>query len=347
MLHRFTPQILLLLLMPAAHGQVQPASAQAGGNAVGPSLASARDLAAKGQLDQAMAELKQLTARTPEPAGVERLRGIIYYQRNDFQDAIAAFTKAEAEDPNDRESIEMHGVSLFRTGHAAEAIVYLEKARASVQEANIDPEYVLAVCYAEVRRYDDSRHAFAAQYGFPPDSGAAYLLAGRMFLHRELRDEAVVQATKALELNPSLPLAHELLGEIALAKGDLSGAIRDLEAERKVNPLEPELYDRLGDAYLRSSQYNDAQQALNRAVVLEPDSTGPYILLGELFLKLNDPIQALQYLAHAAQMDPDNYMTHYLMAKAYTATGEVTEANREYKMVVDLQKTGLRAAPEK
>ncbi|MFZ0394561.1 MAG: tetratricopeptide repeat protein [Terracidiphilus sp.] len=347
MLHRFTPAILIAILTPAAHAQMRPTSPQAGADAVAPTYASARDLAAKGRLHQAMAELNQLAAQSPEPAGVERLRGNIFYQSDDFQDAIAAFAKAAAEDPNDRESIEMRGVSLFRIGRAPEAIVYLEEARASVQQANIDPDYVLAVCYAEVGRYDDSRHAFAAQYSFPPDSAEAYLLAGRMFLRRELPDEAAAQATKALELNPRLPLAHELLGEIALAKGDLPGAIRELEAERKVDPLDPDLYDRLGDAYLRTGQYPDAQQALNRAVVLEPYSTGPYILLGELFLKLHDPIQAIQYLAHAAQMDPTNYMTHYLMARAYTATGEVTEANREYKMVVELQKTGLSGAPEK
>lgn len=347
MLRRFTLAIFLIVLAPLTRGQTPPADTHAGADAAAPSFASARDLAAKGRLDQALAELNQLATQTPEPAGVERLRGIIFYQREQFQEAIAAFARAEAEDPNDRESIEMRGVSLFRIGHAPEAIVYLEKARATVRQANIDPNYVLAVCYAEVRRFDDSRHAFAAQYGFPPDSAEAYLLAGRMFLRRELSDQAEVQAKKALEINPGLPLAHELLGEIALAKGDLPVAIRELDAERKINPLDPQIYDRLGDAYLRLGQYSEAQQALNRAVVLEPDSTGPYILLGETFLKLNDPIQAIQYLFHAEQMDPTNYMTHYLLAQAYKATGQVNEANREFNMVVELQKNGLRPAPEK
>jgi tetratricopeptide (TPR) repeat protein len=344
---RFDPAIFFLFLILAAHGQVQPANSQTAGNTTAPSLTSARQLAAKGRLDQAMAQLNQLSARSPEPAGVERLRGLIFYQKEQFNEAITAFAKAQAEDPSDRESIEMRGVSLFRTGHALEAIAYLEKARTTVQQANIDPNYVLAICYAEVGRYDDSRHAFAAQYGFPPDSAEAYLLAGRMFLRRELSNQAQVQATRALQLNPGLPLAHELLGEIALAKGDLPTAIRELEAERKINPLNPQLYDRLGDAYLRSSQLIKAQEALNRAVVLEPSSTGPFILLGETFLKLNDPIQAIQYLFHAGQMDPTNYMTHYLLAQAYKATGQVNEANHEFKMVVELQKTGLRPAPEK
>ncbi len=345
MLHRFAPAMVLVLLAFAARGQAKSTGGPIGSDAGAPSFASAQDLAARGRLDEALAQLNQLAAKSPKPAGVERLRGIIFYQRNQFQEAIEAFSKAAVQDPGDRESIEMHGVSLFRMGRAPDAIPYLEKARASVERTNIDPEYVLALCYADVQRYDDSRHAFAAQYGFPPDSAEAYLLAGRMFLRRELRDEAGVQAAKALQLNPSLPLAHELLGEVALAKGDLPGAIRELEAERKLNPLSSGLYDRLGDAYFRSAQYTDAQQALNRAVLLEPNSTGPYILLGETFLKLKEPIQALHYLTRAAQMDPSNYITHNLLGQAYKATGQLAEANREFKLVVALQ--NQPGAPEK
>jgi predicted Zn-dependent protease len=302
-----------------------------------PSMDSARELAGKGRLDKAMAQLDELAKQSPEPVGAERLRGLILYQRELFPEAIAAFTKAEAQDPNDRESVEMHGVSLFRMGRAPDAIPFLEKGRTAVESANIDPNYVLALCYADMQRYDESRRAFAAQFGFEPDSAQAHLLAARMFLRRELREQAGVEATKALALEPNLPLAHELLGEVALAHGDATTAIKELELERTLDPMNPDLYDRLGDAYVRKGQYTQAQEALNRAVLLEPGATGPYILLGEAFLKLNEPIQALHYLDHAARMDPTNYITHNLLAQAYKATGQVAAANREFQLVVDLQ----------
>jgi tetratricopeptide (TPR) repeat protein len=313
------------------------------GIAVGDSTAQrwtfedAQALAAKGRLDQAMNVLNQLAAQTPEPAGVERLRGIIYYQRDQLAQAADAFLKAIAQDAGDRESTEMEGVTLFRLGRPQDALPYLEKAHAAVQTANVDPQYVLGLAYSDLGRYDDARHAFAAQYGFADDSAEAYLLAGRLFLRRDLRDAATAQAQKALELNPKLPLAHQLLGEAALARGDTDTAVKELEAERQINPLNGELYDRLGDAYLRSGQYEQAQQALNRAVLLAPTSTGPYILLGETFLKLKDPIQALHYLARAEKMDPSNYVTHNLLGQAYKATGQLAEANRQFKMVVELQ----------
>jgi tetratricopeptide (TPR) repeat protein len=329
--------VLLALAISGFAQEAKPPAAASGDQASEPTFQTAQDLAGRGHLDQAMAMLDHLAAQSPEPAGVERLRGIIFYQREQFAQAIDAFTKAAAQDPNDRESIEMHGVSLFRTGHPAEAIPLLEQAHTGVERANIDPEYLLGLCYADVARYDDARHAFATQYGFAPDSPEAYLLAGRLFLRRELRDPASAQANKALELNPSLPLAHELLGEAALAGGDLPSAIRELEAERKINPLDGETYSRLGDAYLRSGQYPEAQQALNRAVLLQPNSTGPYILLGQAFLKMKQPIQALHYLDRAEKMDPSNYITHNLLGQAYKAIGQLAEANRQFKLVVELQ----------
>src|SRR5579862_242653 len=337
MLRAFIPLIATFFLVVAAAAQNAEGGATEDQSRQPVTLETAQELAGKGRLAQAMAQLDQLAKETPEPVGVERLRGMIHYQEEQFPEAISAFTKAETADPSDRESTEMHGVSLFRLGRIQDAIPLLEKGRAAVESANVDPNYVLALCYADIQRYDDSRHAFAAQFGFEPDSPQAYLLAGRMFLRRELRDAAGEQAAKALSIDPKLPLAHELLGEVALARADMAGAITEFEAERKLNPLNPDLYDRLGDAYLRNGRYEDAVVALDRAVLLEPNSTGPYILLGQAYLKLKDPIQALHYLDHAEKMDPRNYITHNLLGQAYKATGQRDAANREFQMVVDLQ----------
>jgi tetratricopeptide (TPR) repeat protein len=344
----FITALLLALPTLATQAQVPQSPTPSGNEPQEPApitFESAQNLASKGRLDKAMAQLDQLAAQSPEPAGVERLRGMIFYQKEQFLQAVEAFTRAEAQDATDRESTEMHGVSLFRMGRSPDALPFLEKAHAAVERANIDPQYVLGLCYADTKRYDDARHAFAAQYGFDPDSAEAYLLAGRLFLRREFVAEAAVQTRKALEINPALPLAHQLLGEVALANGDVKTAIQELEAERKVNPLNGVLYDRLGDAYVRSGQYVEAQQALNRAVLLEPSATAPYILLGATFLKLNEPIQALHYLDRAVKMDPSNYITHNLLGQAYKATGQVPEANREFQTVVDIQNNARTQSP--
>lgn len=294
-----------------------------------------------------MAQLDTLAKQTPEPAGVERLRGNIFYQRDLFDLAVEAYTRAEAQDASDHESIEMHGVSLFRMGRVQEAIPYLERARTEVAGANVDPNYVLALCYADVGRYDEARRSFAAQFRFEPESGEAHLAAARQFLRRELKEQAGAEAAKALALRPMLPLAHELLGEVALARGDAAGAVKELEAERAVNPLSPDVYDRLGDAYVRLGDWTKAREALNRAVLLEPQATGPFVLLGEVFLRMGEPIQALHYLDHAVRMDANNYIAHHLLGQAYKATGNIEGANRELRLAVELQHRGERKPAER
>ena len=326
-------------MLASLAGQAQSGAAAAKDTqaATAISVAHAEALAAKGQLDQALVELNALARVEPEEAGVERLRGTVLYQKEQLPQAEAAFTRAVSQDAQDQESGQMLGITLYRLGKPLEAIPLLEKADITATGANADPHYVLGLCYTDTRRYDDARRAFAAQFGFAPDSAEAYLVTARLFLRRNFADQAALFARRAVELNPELPAAHQLLGEVALANGDSALAVKELESERKLNPLDGYVYDRLGDAYVRAGQYEEARQALNKAVLLEPNATGPYILLGKALIELSQPILAVHYLDHAATMDPGNYITHNYLGQAYRALGKEADSVREFKRAVELQ----------
>ena len=291
----------------------------------------------RGHSADALKDLDPLSAQQPAPAGVNRLRGLALYSQDRFVEADAAFASALKQDPHDEESAQLRGLTLFRLGKPGDAIPLLEAAHQWTAQTKVDPSYVLALCYLDTRRYDDARRAFAGQYGFAPDSASAYLLAARMLLRREYVPVAQEFARKALELNSELPLAHELLGEIALAGEHLDEAIAEFEKERAMNPLNGSVYDRLGDAYTRAGNYQMAQQSLQRAVLLQPNSTGPYILLGKVLLKRQDPASAVMYLERAVKMDPTNYMTHSLLGQAYRAVGRPQDASRETQTAQKIQ----------
>lgn len=289
-----------------------------------------------GRADQVLQEIATLRAGGSPGRGLYRMEGLALYQKGDLRGADRAFGQATAEDGGDVESAQMRGLTLFRLGRPAEAIPLIEASRGRVP-GQPDPYYILALCYMDTRRYDDARHAFAAQYGFQPDSAAAYLVAARMLLRREYLPIARQYAEKSLELDPALPLGHELLGEIALAGNHLDDAIAEFEKERSRNPLESALYDRLGDAYLRAARYDDAERTLQQAILLQPTATGPYILLGKTLLKRSAPIGAATYLERAAKLDPGNYMTHSLLGQAYRALGRIEDASRETAVAQKIQ----------
>lgn len=300
-------------------------------------LAPLRQMIDRGHTAEALKQLDAFAAQQPVPAGVNRLRGVAFYQQNRFTEADAAFASALQQDPHDLESTQMRGLTLFRLGQPAKAIPFLEAAHDWNAQTRVDPSYVLALCYVDTRNYDSARHAFAAQYGFAPDSAQAYLLAARMLFRREYLPIAQQFAARALELDPQLPLAHELLGEIALAGEHLDVAIAEFEKERARNPLDGSIYDRLGDAYVRAGDYVKAQQSLQRALLLEPTATGPYILLGKALLHSQDPVDAVMYLERAERMDPGNYMTHSLLGQAYRSLGRTADASRENDTAQKLQ----------
>jgi tetratricopeptide (TPR) repeat protein len=302
-----------------------------------PSAASAEALIAAGHFDEALQQLDTISVQEQKPGRVEYLRGMTYYLKGEMIKAAASFAKATDLTPKDLDATQMEGVSLFRAGKPGDALPLLEKARQSIPTANVDPNYVLGLCYIQTSRFDDARTAFSRQYGFAPNSAEAYLLEARMLLRQDYLPVADEAARRALALNPGLPRVHLLLGESALAQGKTSDAIAEFEKERDLDPLDGAAYDRLGDAYLREEDFARAQQALNRAILLEPNMSVPYLLLGKTLLKQQNPFLAKMYLEHALQMDPRNYVAHFLLGQTYRSLGQVDDAKREYEVAVKIQ----------
>jgi predicted Zn-dependent protease len=304
-------------------------------------LLELRGLLDTGHADEAMQQIDELKSMQPRVAGLYRMEGLAFYAEGKLKPADQAFEQALLEDGGDLEAAQMRGLTLYRLGRPGDAIPLLEAARdkggVSERTRKADPNYLLALCYMDTRRYDDARHAFAAQFGFASDGASAYLLAARMLLRRDYLPVAQGYAEKALALQPALPLAHALLGEIALAGNHLEEAIAQFEQERSANPLDPSIYDRLGDAFVRAARYDEAQASLQEAVLLEPNSTGPYILLGKTMLKKGDAVAAVTYLQRAVKMDPANYMTHSLLGQAYRTMGRTEDASRETTTAQKLQ----------
>jgi tetratricopeptide (TPR) repeat protein len=289
-----------------------------------------------GKEKEAIDSLQQLARVRPPAPGVDRELGIAFYRAGRLLDAEKSFADAMNDDPDDAESIQMRGLTLFRLGRLSDATPYLERARQSTRDSDVDANSVLGRCYLEVHRYDDARAAFATQYGFAAESGQAYLLMAQMLVIRELPELGKESVLKALQLSPQIALAHFLLGKIFLARGDLEHALEQFEAERMINPTYAPLYQYLGDLYMKTGKFGMAQLSLTRALSLDQSSTEPFILMGRLFLDDQDPQTASSYLEHAETMDPSNSITHYLLAQAYKRMGKTDDAKKELDMVAKM-----------
>jgi tetratricopeptide (TPR) repeat protein len=300
-------------------------------------LSEARRLSQQGKFDEALAKLEALAVKEPELKGLAHELGVTYYKKSDYLKAVVSFKKALEENPGDNEAIQLMGLSYYLAGRPAEAIAPLEKVQTWFPSANVDASYILGICYIQTKDYPSARKAFAKMFAVPADSAASYLFTARMLLRQDFVPVAEEYAKKAVELDPKLPLAHSLLGELYLYKSRLPEAIEQFQKELELNPGEAAVYYKLADAYSRLQKYEEAEKLLQRSIWLDATSTGPYILMGKVLEKKGETALAVRALQRAIAMDPNNPMPHHLLGQAYREMGRTEDAERELKLSEQLQ----------
>lgn len=336
---KFLVLILLVSTMSVAQEPKEASSspAPAATEAPGSEFLQARKLVQQGKYDEAIAELHQLSTTQPGLKGVAHELGTAYYAKGDYQQAIAALKKALDEDKDDRESTQLLGLSSYLAGHPTEAIPYLEKVQSWYPRANVDAAYILGICYIQIKDYPKARTAFARMFDVPADSAASYLFTARMLLRQEFDPVAEEYAQKATTLDPKLPGAHLMLGELYLYKSRVPEAIEQFQKELSLNPANANAYYKLADAYSRIQKFDDAERLLQRSIWLDATSTGPYILMGKVLEKKGEFELAVRALRRAVAMDPNNPMTHHLLGQTYRDMGRQEDAASELKIAEQLR----------
>src|SRR5246127_3224917 len=330
-----TASLLLIpfsLLQSSASAQSLP-SAQPSA----PSIEEVHRLTDQGKFDDALASLTEISKSKPDAKNLSHEFGVIYYRKGDYANAISSLQRATTENPSDTEAIQLTGLSLYLSGKPAEAIPYLEKVQSWYPSASVDASYILGVAYMQTKNYDKARAAFARMFQVAPDSAAAYLFTARLLLRFDLGPIAEEYGKKAVQLDPKLPLAHQLLGEFYLYQSKIPEASAQFEQELAINPGNPVAYYKLADAYSRAQKYDEAEKLLQRSIWLDATSTGPYILLGKVLRIKGETQLAVRTLQRALAMDPNNPIPHHLLGQAYRDLGKSEEAERELKVAAQLE----------
>lgn len=330
MIAKFQLFLALLLLL-----QGSPAATTTQDNSA--DLTRARNLLEQGKTDEGMALLKEISLREPKLKGLAREMGVAFYKKSQFVQAVPYLQQALDEDVNDKEAAQLLGLSYYFTGKPASAIPLLQRSQSWYRVANVDAMYVLGLCNLSIQNYDAAREAFAKMFDTPKDSAAAYLFTARMLLRQGNNSVGEEYAKKAASLDPRLPQAHYLLGELYLSQSRVSEAIAELQKEIEINPGFAGVYYKLADADLRAEKWEDAERLLQRSIWLDPDSTGPYILLGKVLEKKGEFELAVRTLQHALAMDPNNPLPHYLLGQAFHQLGRNDDADREFKVSEQLR----------
>lgn len=349
MLRKSFRQLLLLSLMGAfgvltVQGQKGKAAQSPDNSSI---VTQAQSLLDGGQIDSALEILNAASRFKPNDAEVKHLLGVAYYRKNDYQRAVEHLSVAVRQTPESsqryREQVQILGLSHYMLGHVREAVPYLEQlSRWSPNSAEI--AFALGISYIQTRNPDKSRETFARMFNLPATGAPAYLVNAQMMVRQRFEELAVKELEQALVLDPRLPQANFLLGEMAIYHADVDRGIGLLQKEIAINPAFGMAYYRLGEAYTRQLKWDEAIAPLQKSIWLNPFFSGPYIVLGKVYMKKNDLLNAENMLRRAVQMDPNNFSGHHLLAQALQQASRLDEAKKEFEIAEKLR-TGADKEP--
>ncbi|MBI5209162.1 MAG: protein kinase [Elusimicrobia bacterium] len=144
------------------------------------------------------------------------------------------------------------------------------------------------------------------------------------------------------------PSPAELAAEAARRKlraGDFTGAIVDLTRAIQLDPRNPAFWRMRAEASNRSGHHRAAAEDADRALSLDPDD--PLALLERAYARLEqgDPAGALADARRAAELSPGNALAHLYMAMAKERLGDAAGAAADYEAAAKLD-AALRAVAD-
>ena len=259
-------------------------------------------MVAGGRSSDAVALLEQLLSNHESNSTLLRLLAFAYRSSGENDKSIAAFQKAAANDMSAEnqydcgigliqlgalkqaldvlaEATKLHPESArlwFALGTAEHLLDHKQEAVSALlrsSDADIDflpPLVVLAELssLSDETKVDLRRRIAAYLVGHPGDAGAHFAYA--VLLSKQLppapddvsRQEIATQLKRALALNPRMPEAHFMLGEIEAEANNLPSAIAEFNTGLKMDPKDARAHYRLSLLYRREGQLEAANKEM-------------------------------------------------------------------------------------
>lgn len=259
-----------------------------------PSLAyvnKAKKLIELNKLDEAENELKKALELPQEDALAYKYLGLLYEKQMNFKLAVEMYQKSAELNEEDKNIWQKLGFALITTkeferadkafdnankitpmntdtftgwGMSLMKLKNYEMAREKFIEAskynryNFSAIFLAAVCEVNLGLLDDAEIKLKFLTGVAPTESNNYEYANLRFLKNNYED-AILYATKAIELNPKILPAYLLLGKIYSIRFEKDNALKYYKTAEENDLINDNLYLEWGKALIRFSNYVEAK----------------------------------------------------------------------------------------
>ena len=283
-----------------------------------------------GRREEALVHLQKMLNREASPEGYNTA-GVMYYQSQKIDEAIAAFKSALQINPRYQPAKNnLH--QLYR-------------------------EQGITALAAET--YPAAMSFFLEALQLDPTDSTLYNLTGEVYARSGDYQNAIVEYKKGLQFNPgdadvrqNLARSYNNLGVQLTQSERWEEAIGAYQQARQLMPDLASVKTNLTDLYWKRANTLREQGNLDLAIeayreLLEFDSSAidAHSLLGDLYFQKRDYSQAIREFNEVFNDDPENTQARQNLIAVYHKYGQVLDNQRRYDQAITQLERGLALAP--
>ena len=276
----------------------------------------------------ALGEFRKASELTPNDPWIYGKTGHIYQLTGEYKKAIESFEKSLQLNPTLSEAAISMGVAYYYLDD-------MEKAESNFYNATLlDPLNVKAhSCWIEtlmqqknlkkaIERYEKELKDF-------PDQSILYYGAGLCSFYRYQLDKASKELDNAIRLNPYLPEAFALRGDISYELKKLDEAISFYEKAKNLDPYEPD-YD-YSTGYVKRLKKEDPSAYFKRICTISPGSLTGKCAMSFILIDEGEIEQARDILIEAIKLNRKSSEPYFILGLIHEISGEPEKALSYYK----------------
>lgn len=286
-----------------------------------------------GEIEKAIPLYQKYLAARPDSFLALSNLGAAYARVARFEDAIAQYRRALKVQPGNAQVQLNLGLAFYKTGQTAQAASTLEDVLRSAS-GQLQPMLLLADCWLAMGRNKDVVQLLTPHSAQRPDDLAIVYLLG-MALVRDNQIERGQLLIDRILRNGDSAEARLLLGTAKLNASDYPAALIDLSKAVELNPKLPDVFAYYAQALLGTGDGAGASAAFRKALAANPNDFTANMELAAL-LKQDDKLdEASALLQRALKVRPGDIRARYQIASIHLRQSKTEEARRALEAIVN------------
>ncbi|MEE9382140.1 MAG: tetratricopeptide repeat protein [Nannocystaceae bacterium] len=317
-MNQFAPRVrsrsalVVLCLACACGGQAPPTNAP--DDTLPPTAATnvaeeIGELIEAGQLVEGLERVDEEIARTPDNASLHYVRGMALQRLNRRQEAIEAWERAYAADPNLYGALDAIGTAHFDDGDPAKAIEYHRRALA-VDSGFADGHFNLGMALVAAGHEDEGYKELSSAATLNPEDADILLELAVLDQKRGNVAGARSRVKAAVQADPHNAFVRMVQGDLHVADGDVESGVAEYEIALQRDPDLGEARMRVVRALRQLGRTDAAVRHVDELVRRSPGSAVAWSMHAQIRFDQGAAEEAMANLERALKINPKLESAH-------------------------------------